>query len=84
MDRYIGSSIPIGWNLARFPEKETEYKKIRSKSSLSTWSCNDSEELRENALGLALCENDTVNFFRDHFEWRKRKNESQRKTFDAG
>lgn len=70
MDWYIGSSIPIGWNLARFPEKETEYKKIRSKSNLSEWRCNDSEELRENALGLALLEKDIVSFFREQFEER--------------
>lgn len=84
MDRYIGSSTRIVWSSFGFTEKETEYKKIRSKHNLSAWRCNDSEELRENALGLALCENDTVIFFREHFEWRKRQNESQRKAFDAG
>lgn len=70
MDRYIGSSTRIVWSSFGFPEKETEYKKIQSKSNLSEWNCNDSEELRENALGLALLEKDIVSFFRKQFEER--------------
>lgn len=37
MDRYIGSSTRIVWSSFGFPEKETEDKKIQSKSNLSEW-----------------------------------------------